>query len=85
MRLLLLITLGLIILLVILQANNPYTRLSGCPQERFKDMKPTDFPSPPEMFKKLRALIDKYDKPDVWNHAVQVHDKDPGQLARMSL
>lgn len=85
MRLLLLITLGLVILLVILQANNPYTRLSGCSREQFKDMKPSDFPSPPEMFKQLRALIDKYDKPEVWKHALEVHDKDPGQLARMSL
>lgn len=42
-------------------------------------------PEPQEIFKRLRGLIDKYDRPDVWNHAAQVMDKDPGQLARAHL
>ena len=32
---------------------------------------------------KMKGLLDKYDKPEVWGHAAQVMDKDPGQLARM--
>lgn len=51
-----------------------------------KDMKmPANMPAPPEIFKALRGLIDKYDKPELWDHAKRVHDKDPGQLARMQL
>ena len=42
-------------------------------------------PEPREMFKMLRALLDKYDKPAIWGHATEVMDKDPGQLARMAL
>jgi len=34
---------------------------------------------------KMNRLIDKYDKPEVWGHAAEVVDKDPGQLARMNL
>jgi len=49
------------------------------------DIKPEDLPAPQELFKKLRVLIDKYDQPGVWDHATQVIDKDPGQLARMQL
>jgi hypothetical protein len=49
------------------------------------NVNPGDLPAPQELFKKLRVLIDKYDRPDVWNHATQVMDKDPGQLARANL
>jgi hypothetical protein len=49
------------------------------------NVNPGDLPEPQELFKKLRVLIDKYDRPDVWNHATQVMDKDPGQLARANL
>jgi hypothetical protein len=42
-------------------------------------------PTPPEMFKKARELMAKYDQPDLWIHAARVMDKDPGQLARMNL
>ena len=49
------------------------------------NVNPGDLPAPQELFKKLRVLIDKYDRPDVWNHATQVMDKDPGQLARTHL
>lgn len=49
------------------------------------NVNPGDLPEPQELFKKLRVLLDKYDRPDVWNHATQVMDKDPGQLARAHL
>lgn len=42
-------------------------------------------PTPPELFKKARELMAKYDQPDLWIHAARVMDKDPGQLARMNL
>lgn len=42
-------------------------------------------PEPHAIIKQVRTLMDKYDKPEVWNHAAQVMDKDPGQLARMYL
>ena len=51
--------------------------------EMFTDL--GDMPSPRDLFKNARALLDKYDTPDVWNHASQVMNKDPGQLARMHL
>lgn len=53
------------------------------PNEGIEGIK--DLPQPREMFKMLRNLLDKYDKPDVWGHATDVMDKDPGQLARMAL
>ena len=49
------------------------------------DMDLSKIPDPQDLMKKVRALLDKYDKPEVWNHATQVMDKDPGQLARMNL
>jgi hypothetical protein len=42
-------------------------------------------PTPPELFKKARELMAKYDQPDLWIHAARVMDKDPGQLARLQL
>ncbi len=42
-------------------------------------------PTPPELFKKARELMEKYDKPELWVHAANVMDKDPGQLARINL
>ena len=42
-------------------------------------------PEPHKLFEKARELINKYDKPDVWLHAAQMMDKDPGQLARLQL
>jgi len=48
--------------------------------EAFEDM-----PAPHVLFKRARDLLDKYDQPGVWNHMIQIMDKDPGQLARMSL
>lgn len=42
-------------------------------------------PEPHLVFAKARDLLNKYDKPDIWLHAAQMMDKDPGQLARMHL
>jgi hypothetical protein len=50
-----------------------------------QDVDLSSLPAPQEVFKQLRKLIDKYDTPEVWGHAAQVMDKDPGQLARMNL
>lgn len=44
-----------------------------------------DIPMPNEIFKKLRGLLDKYDRPDVWNHTIQMANKNPTELARMNL
>jgi hypothetical protein len=49
------------------------------------DVDLTTIPEPQELLKKVRELMNKYDKPEVWDHAAQVMDKDPGQLARMNL
>jgi oligoendopeptidase F len=42
-------------------------------------------PLPHEMFRKARELLDRYDRPEFWDHAAQVMDKDPAELARMYL
>lgn len=44
-----------------------------------------DIPDPQMLFKYARTMLDKYDKPEVWAHAAQVMNKDPGELARMNL
>lgn len=49
------------------------------------DVNLSTLPNPHELMRKARELLDKYDKPEVWNHAAQVIDKDPGELARMNL
>jgi hypothetical protein len=46
---------------------------------------PNDPSSGPEAFRKLRALMEKYDKPEIWSHINGVFGKDPGELARMHL
>jgi hypothetical protein len=71
------------ILILILQNNSVYSRWGGCSAEKFEDTPPTLHPG--EMFKKLRGLLDKYDKPEVWQHAMDVHTKTPTELARMNL
>jgi hypothetical protein len=42
-------------------------------------------PDPQRLFAMARELLKRYDNPETWGHAVAVHDKDPGQLARMAL
>ena len=49
------------------------------------DLDLTKIPEPQKLLKQVRALLDRYDKPEIWNHAAQVMDKDPGQLARINL
>jgi hypothetical protein len=44
-----------------------------------------DIPDPRELFGRMRGLLEKYDKPEVWGGIIQRMDKDPGQLARMNL
>ena len=46
---------------------------------------PATLPNPQDILKGARNLLDKYDKPEVWSHIMNVKDKDPGQLARMYL
>jgi hypothetical protein len=45
----------------------------------------TDTPLPNEIFQTLRNLLDKYDKPEVWNHAIQMVNKSPTELARIQI
>lgn len=40
---------------------------------------------PAVIMKNLRGLLDRYDKPDLWDHAKKVHTMSPGELARMNL
>lgn len=42
-------------------------------------------PMPHEIFKTLRGLLDKYDRPEIWDHAIQVTNKSPTELARAQL
>jgi hypothetical protein len=82
-----LIVILLIVLVWLTQVRARYTR------EHFvsvagidvPDVDPASMPPPQEIFKKLRTLLDKYDKPEVWDHATQMIDKDPSQLARLNL
>ena len=46
---------------------------------------PSGLPNPQDILKGARTLLDKYDKPEVWAHIMNVKDKDPGELARMYL
>ncbi len=49
------------------------------------DMDLSQIPDPATAIQRVRALLDKYDKAEVWDHAAKVMDKDPGQLAREAL
>ena len=42
-------------------------------------------PDPTVLLTKMRELMAKYDKPEIWNGIIQRSDKDPGALARMHL
>jgi hypothetical protein len=54
-------------------------------REHFATAAVAEAPDPQKLFAMARELLKRYDDPDVWNHAVTVRDKDPGQLARMAL
>ena len=49
------------------------------------DIDPATLPNPQDILKGARNLLNKYDKPEVWAHIMNVKDKDPGELARMYL
>ena len=55
--------------------------------EAFVDMEAAaeQMKTPKDLFKYAREMLEKYDRPEIWNHAAQVMDKDPSQLARMHL
>lgn len=53
--------------------------------EPFADVDLNDLQDPAALMKRMRGLLDKYDKPEIWNHAAQMMDKDPGTLARIQL
>ena len=72
------IVLFLVLAMCVLVAILVYTNMSV--DEGFESL-----PDPAALMKHMRVLLDKYDKPDVWNHAAQVMDKDPGELARRQL
>lgn len=54
-------------------------------QKLLGSVDPATLPPPHELFRKARELLDRYDRPEFWDHAAQVMDKDPAQLARMHL
>jgi hypothetical protein len=49
------------------------------------DIDPATLPNPQDILNGARNLLNKYDKPEVWAHIMNVKDKDPGELARMYL
>ena len=59
--------------------------MTGLPNIAGPNIDTGKIPEPQKLFKHMRSLLDKYDKPEVWGHAAHVMDKDPGQLARMEL
>ncbi len=44
-----------------------------------------DAPDPRRLFAMARELLNRYENSDILDHAVSVHNKDPGELARMAL
>jgi hypothetical protein len=60
-------------------------RLYSVHSEPFADVDLNDLQDPAALMKRMRGLLDKYDKPEIWNHAAQMMDKDPGTLARIQL
>ncbi len=42
-------------------------------------------PDPRRLFAMARELLNRYENSDILDHAVSVHNKDPGELARMAL
>jgi hypothetical protein len=50
-----------------------------------KDTKLPDGLDPALIIQNLRGLLDKYDNPDLWNHAKRIHGMKPEELARMNL
>jgi hypothetical protein len=73
----------IVLIIIVLAYVKHITRVGMCPvREPFET---EELPAPQIIFKQMRTLLDKYDRPEVWDHATQVMDKDPGQLARMFL
>ncbi len=53
--------------------------------KKAKDMKlPENMPEPQQIIGVLKDLLNKYDKPEMWQHARKVHTMNPGELARMN-
>ena len=75
-----LIVILLILLIWITRVREGFINMPDIP-----DLDLSKIPEPQKLLKQVRGLLDKYDKPEVWNHAAIVMDKDPGQLARMNL
>lgn len=81
-----------VLVLVLLQLTHVRNRrveafvaVAAAPEPEPKQMSLEGMPTPPELFKRARDLLAKYDQPDLWVHAARVMDKDPGQLARLNL
>lgn len=80
------LTLGLT--LVMTRPVEPFTGVDSQTIEllmKAKDAKVPDGLDPAIIIKNLRGLLDKYDNPDLWNHAKRVHSMKPEELARMNL
>ena len=81
-----LIIILLILLMWITRVREGFVNMPRVPgMEEIPDLNLSMIPEPQKLLKQMRGLLDKYDKPEVWNHAAIVMDKDPGQLARMNL
>jgi len=76
----------LLLLVWLTQVREDFLDMPGIPViPDIPDLDLKSIPEPQKLFEKMRELLNKYDKPEVWNHAAQMMDKDPGQLARLNL
>ena len=81
---------GLILLfgVILVQEHSSPEAFADIDPETIERMMKTKAPKdldPAVIMKSLRSLLDRYDKPDIWEHAKKVHTMSPGELARMNL
>lgn len=80
---------GLVVLgLIIIRPVEPFMDMNQNTIDllmKAKDVKIPEGLDPAIIMKNLRGLLDKYDNPDMWNHAKRVHTMKPDELARMQL
>jgi hypothetical protein len=53
--------------------------------QQIAQMDPAAMRPSPELFAMARSMLDKYDRPELWNRALEQSKMDPGQLARQHL
>jgi len=79
---------GLILLFGVILMQGSAEAFADVDPETIARMMKTKVPNdldPAVIMKSLRGLLDRYDKPEIWQHAKKVHSMSPGELARMNL